>query len=269
MADISSDYLKEFLKNHYSLQVVVTAEKWDIIELETRQQSRCKVWREERMKRITASHVGGIVKMRAATKRSKKVKEMLYTTFKGNKATMYGMLMEDVAQQKYVEKQQQNHPGLKTEPSGLVVSLENPWLAASPDGRVTDPSAAQPIGLVEYKNPYSTRDSTIEEACASKGFCLEKTKKGEEMVYSLRSRHNYYYQVQCQLYCCNLEWCDFVVHTEKDMHIERIERNKDWWEEQLPKLKEFYFNSLLPELASPRYRNGGIRESGEQSTSTM
>ena len=48
--------------------------------------------------------------------------------------------------------------------------------------------------------------------------------------------------------------------TEKDLHIERIYRDSNWWELQLEKLKTFYFDSLFPELACPRHRSGGIRE---------
>ena len=48
--------------------------------------------------------------------------------------------------------------------------------------------------------------------------------------------------------------------TEKDRHVERISRDKKWWDEQLPKLETFYFKALLPELAHPRYTSGGIRE---------
>ncbi len=77
------------------------------------------------------------------------------------------------------------------------------------------------------------------------------------MVYSL---HDYYFQIQCQLYCEGKEWCDYVVRTEKDISIQRITRDNKWWEEQLPRIKNFYFNALLPELACPRYRQGGIRE---------
>lgn len=28
----------------------------------------------------------------------------------------------------------------------------------------------------------------------------------------------YYYQIQCQMYCCGVEWCDFVVWTNKEIH---------------------------------------------------
>ena len=130
------------------MQVAVTAEKHDLIEQETKQLGKCKLWKDKRMKRITASHVGGIAKMRATTKRSKKEKELL-STFKCNRATMHGMLMEDTAQQIYTEKQQECHPGLNTESSGLVITLDNPWLAASPDGKVNDLRASLPVGLVE------------------------------------------------------------------------------------------------------------------------
>ena len=63
------------------------------------------------------------------------------------------------------------------------------------------------------------------------------------------------------IYCADIkEWCDFVLRTEKELHIERIPRNHSWWGQQMPRLKEFYFNPLLPELACPRHGKGGIRE---------
>ena len=171
--------------------------------------------------------------------------------------TMYGTLMEDTARQEYISHQQRSgHPGLITEDSGLVISMDNPWMAASPDGRVQDPTATNPEGLVEFKNPFTMKDLTIGEACTKKTFCLEQ-KKADRVTYSLKQTHNYYYQVQCQMYCCDVAWCDFVVRTEKDLNIERINRDKKWFQEKLPKLKQFYFDALLP---SPRQGKGGIRE---------
>lgn len=81
---------------------------------------------------------------------------------------MYGTLMEPVAKDDYVQYQVNNgHPGLTTESVGLVVSVQTPWLAASPDGRVHDPTAVPPNGLVEYKNPHSARNMTLSQACQS------------------------------------------------------------------------------------------------------
>ena len=50
-----------------------------------------------------------------------------------------------------------------------------------------------------------------------------------------------------------------MVKTEQDIHIERIYRDKKWWELNLEKLRVFYFDSLLPELAVT-----GTVESGSQ-----
>ncbi len=40
---------------------------------------------------------------------------------------------------------------LHVEKCGLFVSLEIPWLAASPNGLVHDPAVSHPLGLVEIK----------------------------------------------------------------------------------------------------------------------
>lgn len=48
---------------------------------------------------------------------------------------MYDTLMEHKAKEEYFVYQQQNdHPGLNLEKSGLVISIDNPWLSASPNG---------------------------------------------------------------------------------------------------------------------------------------
>ena len=79
--------------------------------------------------------------MRNTTKRSKKVQEILYSTFRGNAATKYGTKIEGIAKNEYATHQQQTgHADLEVKSCGLSVALENPWLAASPDGVVRDPN---------------------------------------------------------------------------------------------------------------------------------
>ena len=70
----------------------------------------------------------------------------------------------------------------------------------------------------------------------------------------LKHDHDYYYQIQCQLYCADKELCDFIVRTNKDMHIERIVRDRKWWDSQMEKCHKFYFSALLPEPACPRHK---------------
>ena len=234
--DIPQEYLDELKKSFYETKVVVTQQQSGIIERSTRGQAKSEQWHSERRKRLTASKVGGIAKMKSNTKRSKKVKELLYSTFRGNKATHYGMDMEKVAQKEYItEQQQKKEVGLTVDDAGLFVCPTHPWLAASPDGLVQDPhNSTHPLGLSEIKTPYTMRHKTLAEACTTSAFYLEQKHKVGKTTYRLKRRHDYYYQVQCQLHCTNLQWCDFVLRTEKELHTERIERDKPWWDGQLP-----------------------------------
>ena len=133
---------------------------------------------------------------------------------------------------------------------GLIISPDNPWLAAGPDGLVYDPTETSPYGIVEYKNPYSVRNKTLREAATTKkGFCLKLEQ--ETNVLALNKKHDYFYQVQCVMYCSRRQWCDIVIQA-LDLHIERIHYDPEFWITTiLPKLKSFYFKAVLPELASP------------------
>ena len=79
--DVSPDILKEMKENYFKAQVAVTKQEAVAIEEATRGQAGSDVWKKERMKRITASKVGSIAKMKKTTKRSNRVKEMLTTLF--------------------------------------------------------------------------------------------------------------------------------------------------------------------------------------------
>ena len=82
---------------YYQAHIVVDRETREDIENITRGQSASmdnkaeQLWYAERRKRVTASRAGGIAKMRKTTKRANRVKEMLYTKFRGNRDTIYGM----------------------------------------------------------------------------------------------------------------------------------------------------------------------------------
>ncbi len=232
------------------MRVFVTQEEREKIEEQTRDQDSSDQWQQERRKRLTASVVGGIAKMKEKQK-SKKVQALLYSTFRGNQATRYGTSMEAISIDRYKLYYQKKYPEFRVDKCGLFISETNNWLAATPDGIVNDPSnTAQPLGLLEIKNPFSFKDQPLDEACKNSAFFLEVDKDTQQR--RLKRRHDYYFQVQCQLYCTDKMWCDFVVCTRKDMYVERIHRDRKWWGTQLAKLRKFYFTALLPELALPR-----------------
>ena len=176
--DISPESLEQLKTSYFENKVVVTEDARKI-ERETRDQADSDIWIIERRKRITASNVGGIAKMKKTTKRSFKVKGLLYSTFRGNQATQYGADMESVTVREYITYQQQNgHPNTTVHKCGLFISENNNWLAATPDGIVNYPTATKhPNGLLEIKNPYSVCDKSLHEVCRVSLFCLELNKR--------------------------------------------------------------------------------------------
>ena len=68
--DILPEHLDQLKMSYYSAKVVVSTQEKDLIEEQTREQSNCSFWAEERTKRITASRIGSIAKMKKTTKRA-------------------------------------------------------------------------------------------------------------------------------------------------------------------------------------------------------
>ena len=48
------------------------------------------------------------------------------------------------------------------------------------------------------------------------------------------------------------KWCDICVYSSKGIVVERIFPDKHWQEECIPKLDEYFFDHILPELIEPR-----------------
>lgn len=198
-------------------------------------QSNSDLWFKERQKRLTASNFGRVCKLLDTTPRANVVKDLLYSTFKGNVYTNYGKENEDNAIRQFEQL-----TGKKVRKAGLLIGRKFPFLAASPDGSILEENA-----LVEVKCPYKARGSGIEEAVNNKEI-LFATYKGGKL--SLKREDKYYYQVQGQLHVTGKQFCYFIVWTPKGLAYEVIERDDLLWEKMLPKLQEFYFNHLLPEL---------------------
>ena len=250
--DIPTSDLHDLMMSYYSAHVKVTESTSTRITVDTVGQgddTSSMLWHEERRKRLTASNVGKIAKRRATTKVGPSVKQLLNRKFQGNVATNWGTFREEDSNKEYLRKKREQSPNISTSKSGLVVSLRDPWLGASPQRLVYDPALDSPDGLVEYKNPYSARNVTIDEAVKKvKNFCLCYS---SDQKLQLKENHDYYYQIQCAMYCTNRKWCDFVVMT-KNIYIQRVTFSEEFWSAVLSKLKTFYFTAVLPQLASPR-----------------
>jgi len=74
---------------------------------------------------------------------------------------------------------------------GLVVNSSLPWLSASPDAVLIDPSKSS-VGLLEIKCPYTNRLSTVEEPSSDPNFFAEMF----DGKVTLKCNHKHIYQVQ-------------------------------------------------------------------------
>lgn len=240
----------------YKTKVVVTQQRAKELQLLTVQHEcdevACNIWKAERRLRITSSIAGTIAKRRSTTQVGPSVRAMLYSKFSGNEATRWGLSQEKATAEQYVQwKAQHGSPGISVNTEyGLVVATGHPWLAATPDGLVNDPQALPSQGLVEFKNPHSCKDQFITHAVLSKKLtCLSCNSTNGAL--SLKKSDSYYYQVQLAMFCTSTEWCDFVIRTKVDLYVERIRWDETFCRSALPKLRRFFFNSILPELTLP------------------
>ena len=126
-----------------------------------------------------------------------------------------------------------------------------PWLGASPDFLIHDEyEDMSPFGLGEVKCPFSKKDQTMKESCKDPNFFLADI----DGKIGLKKNHNYYYQVQGAMATLNLQWCDFVVFTNKDLHVQRIYFDNVLWENvMVPELTTFYFQYVLPDLKKNKF----------------
>lgn len=242
------DRVREFKKS-----LMLPSNKLREVEQSTRDQSESPLWYSVRKYRITASYFGSVYHRKPTTPPDALVLRIINGKPFATPATTWGKEKESVALQQYTDHQNSHgHAGLYSCRSGFVISEKYPYLGASPDAVVHDPSVGNQFGLAEVKCPYSVRDKSLEEAVSSPNFFCSL----ENGSLKLKKTHNYYCQVQGQMAVTERYWCDFVVYTEKGISVERIEFDSAFWSDLLLKLSSFFENCLAPEILSPIHALG-------------
>ncbi|CAG9771483.1 unnamed protein product [Ceutorhynchus assimilis] len=166
-------------------------------------------------------------------KKNKRKKE-LHT-----EAILYGRINEKTAIVKY---EQINN--VTVDRCGLFIDPNHPFLGASPDGLIGEK------GIIEVKCLPSIKGKLVESEVPHCYSIINNE-------ITLKQNHNYFYQVQGQLNITNRDFCDFVICTDDDFHIERINIDRELWSTtMLPKLTTFYVNSILPEIVDGRVPRG-------------
>lgn len=245
--DLHPDEFQE-KKDRFLESLLLNYEERKTLQINTTGQVNCNLWKAERHKRLTASSFGRVCKMRNSTPRAKTVISLLYSNFRGTKATRYGKEKEPIAIESL-----EALLGKKVREAGLFVDEKLPWLAATPDGLIDEDT------IVEVKCPATAENLTPHAAITEKKITSCTIEDGK---LKLKENHEYMFQIQGQLHITQRDFCYFVIWTPHGLLTELIERNDDFWESKMVNhLTKFYMESLLPEMIDPRYpRNLSIRE---------
>lgn len=111
------------------------------------------------------------------------------------------------------------------------------YLGASPDSLVRDDA------LVEAKCPYKFRNDVLSEVLKhNKTYIIFKNQDNQTVV---NKSHDYYDQIQGQLYLCGKKCCYLVVWTPQETEIVEIEKDLEW-SPNIEVLKNFYLDKYIP-----------------------
>ncbi|KZS20837.1 Uncharacterized protein APZ42_012369, partial [Daphnia magna] len=210
IAEIQS--LCEDLIINYSVNI----EQQSIIERITRSQATCKNWYKIREGRVTASKVYQVTRTSLQNPSKSLLQQVVYPmdSLFQSQATQWGIKHESSAINLLKQLMNTNklHQEFVVSENGLYVSLSHGYLAATPDG--ISHCKCHGKAVIEVKCPFSHKDRTLEQAAIiDPNFCLYVDEDG---ILKLKRSHPYFYQVQQQMFVCEITKCFFCVYTSKD-----------------------------------------------------
>jgi hypothetical protein len=188
-------------------------------------------WKLARVNRLTASKFGAARGHCEYTNRTKLLADLLWSENfpEGNIAMKWGVDHEAEAVGVYTQFMRKQKK-LKDEQfrvthSGLLVSLQYPWIGVSVDAFVFDDSEADETrkkGGAEIKCPYG--------------------KKLYPFIPSM-----YFDQIQGSMGFLHRAWWDFVVWTPSQTQVRRFNFDQKYFDTELfPRLQDFYMTVFLP-----------------------
>ena len=137
-----------------------------------------------------------------------------------------------------------SHEQLVISKSGFHISLDHPFLGASSDALVECKFCGKSV--MEIKCHYNCCNKSLEDVvCEGKYFCLEKLSNG---TLKLKRDHSYYYHCQMQIFSTRRAFCDFVVWSSNELHVERLTLDEDLIKSSIPMVEKFWKLCELPEL---------------------
>lgn len=192
-------------------------------EKKIKDQSKNVEWKRQRLLRITSTNFHKICTMTTKTDVDSFVRKLMCHTEINTLPIQHGRRCEMKAIKLLEDKL-----NIKTKAVGLIISQSHPYLAASPDRMGVS-------FVVEVKCPYSARFKLISPETVPYIYLDDQTG-----LYALSETHQYYYQVQGQMFCSGKNLCLFSIFTFKHFLIIKVPRNEDFIKAMVEKLKQFF-----------------------------
>ncbi|KAK3086590.1 hypothetical protein FSP39_020732 [Pinctada imbricata] len=228
--------LFQYLRAAHSTQMI------EYIEQQTREQSDSDIWYSFRKGRITASIMGSVLNcnIERLSPDNYIVRKIQGTNnFFSTKATDYGKAMENVARSQYSKKYCESHIKSQVSHVGLCISPKQPFIAASPDGLVRCQCCGE--GLLEIKCTFTHQHKYTKQIASEENYNVLL----ENGQVKLKRNCSWYCQIQTQLFATGKSWCDFVLFTHKDIAIDRIYFNEEFFDRCLNKATAFFLKFLI------------------------
>ena len=145
---------------------------------------------------------------------------------------MYGQKQEVIARD-YLRS-----TGVTVQETGMFVSKTEHWLSASPDGIIDQDT------LLEIKSPFPEKWSTLDELISAGKYDVIATENGYQL--KTKGSRGFYSQMQLTMYCTGLRKCKLLLWRCSDDHkLIDIDYNQIYVENQIERLKKFYFTKML------------------------
>jgi hypothetical protein len=212
----------------------ITEEEAAAVEKATRSQSGCGQWFQHRQMRLTASVFGDVCHRTVRRDHGKMCANIFFSRQLTTHAVIHGRTHEADALKAFASK-----TGLRVVKCGLFISIEHPYLAATPDGLVGT------THVIEVKCPFKGRN---EKVAPGKAFPFLEYKDG---ALTVKQTHKYFDQVQGQMAITKRPNAYFIVFTFVDLQIIELQFDECLWSgSMLPKLQCFYENHFRRYVSS-------------------
>ena len=190
----------------------ITSSERENIQKATVGQAKCDEWKKQRTGRLTASKYKRIFTRMETTKKKpnenvdKLIAEVMhYSESPPTNSMKHGINLEPHAKKYYIKLRKKTHKCFVADESGLVIDMDIPYLAVSPDLLVKCNCCGE--GLCEIKCP----SSIAQQKPTAENYPHLVIQNGKT---TLKRHSEYYFQVQGQMAVCRRNYVDFFVYTD-------------------------------------------------------